>query len=203
MRLPSFLQPRILAQAVRAVLSPPFTTKFPREAFQPVESFRGRPRFDEQACIGCGACAEVCPPKCIDVIDDLEARPPKRRLVQHLDACIWCGQCERYCPTQQGIKLSNEYDCVGFSPEDFEERVEKDLLLCELCGSVLAPVDQIRWLAQRLGPLAFANPTLMMVVSRDLGLVDQGVKGQGEEVLRGDRLTLQCPKCRRKTAFAV
>jgi len=203
MRLPSFLQPRILAQVVRAVLSPPFTTKFPREAFQPVESFRGRPRFDEPGCIGCGACAEVCPPKCIDVIDDLESKPPKRRLVQHLDACIWCGQCERYCPTQQGIKLSNEYDCVGFSPEDFEERVEKDLLLCELCGSVLAPVDQIRWLVQRLGPLAFANPTLMMVVARDLGLVDQGVKGEGEEVLRGDRLTLQCPKCRRKTALAV
>lgn len=203
MKLPSFLQPRILAQAIRAVLSPPFTTKFPREAFQPVEGFRGRPRFDEPGCIGCGACAEVCPPKCIDVIDDLESMPPKRRLVQHLDACIWCGQCERYCPTQQGIKLSNEYDCVGFSPEDFEERVEKDLLLCELCGSVLAPVDQIRWLVQRLGPLAFANPTLMMVVGRNLGLVDQGVKGEGEEVRRGDRLTLQCPKCRRKTAFAV
>ena len=203
MKLPSFLQPRILAQVRRAVLSPPFTTKFPREAFQPVEGFRGRPRFDEPGCIGCGACAEVCPPKCIDVIDDLESTPPKRRLVQHLDACIWCGQCERYCPTQQGIKLSNEYDCVGFSPEDFEECVEKDLLLCELCGSVLAPVDQIRWLVQRLGPLAFANPTLMMVVGRNLGLVDQGVKGEGEEIRRGDRLTLQCPKCRRKTAFAV
>ncbi len=203
MRLPSFLQPRILAHAVRALLSPPFTTKFPREAFQPVDSFRGRPRFDELGCIGCGACAEVCPPKCIDVIDDLDATPPKRRLVQHLDACIWCGQCERYCPTQQGIKLTNEFDCVGFSPDEFEERVEKDLLLCELCGTVLAPVDQIRWLVERLGPLAFANPTLTMVIGRDLGLVDQGVRSEGDEVPRSDRLSLQCPKCRRKTAFAV
>ena len=203
MRLPSFLQPRVLGQVVRAVLAPPYHARFPAEPLEPVEGFRGRPRFNEAGCIGCGACAEVCPPKCIDVIDDLESASPKRRLVQHLDACIWCGQCERYCPTQQGIKLSNEYDCVGFSPEDFEECVEKDLLLCELCGSVLAPVDQIRWLVQRLGPLAFANPTLMMVVGRNLGLVDQGVKGEGEEIRRGDRLTLQCPKCRRKTAFAV
>jgi len=203
MRLPSFLQPRILAQAVRAVLSPPFTKRFPEEAYEPVEGFRGRPRFDESNCIGCAACAEVCPPKCIDVIDDLDSTPPKRRLVQHLDACIWCGQCERYCPTQQGITLSNEYDCVGFSPEDFEERVEKELLLCEICGSVLAPVDQIRWLVRRLGPLAFANPTLMMIAGRDLGLVDQGVRSEDDEVLRSDRLALQCPKCRRKTAYAV
>ncbi len=203
MKLPGFLQPRLLKHAVRAVLSPPFTTKFPKEPHRPVEGFRGRPRFNESGCIGCGACAEVCPPKCIDVVDDLDSSPPTRRLVQHLDACIWCGQCERYCPTQEGIKLSNEFDCVGFTPEDFEERVEKELLLCELCGSAIAPAAQIDWLVQRLGPLAFANPTLMTVVGRDLGLADQGVRSEYGEVLRGDRLSLQCPKCRRKTAFAV
>ena len=202
MRLPSFLQPRILGQVLRALLSPPFTTKFPDEAFQPIESFRGRPRFDEAGCIGCGACAEVCPPKCIDVIDDLN-QPAKRRLVQHLDACIWCGQCERYCPTGQGIKLTTEYDCVGFAPEDFEECVEKDLLLCELCGAVLAPVDQIRWLIRRLGPLAYANPTLLTCHGRDLGVIGQGVKSEDEAAQRGDRLALQCPRCRRKTAFAA
>ena len=203
MKLPAFLQPRILRQALRAVVSPPFTTKFPKEPFEPVESFRGRPKFDEVGCMGCGACAEVCPPKCIELIDDVESSPPRRRLVQHLDACIWCGQCERYCPTQEGIKMSTEYDCSGLSPEDFEESVEKELLLCEVCGSVLAPLDQIRWLAQRLGPLAFANPTVMMVVGRDLGLVDQAVKSADGEVLRSDRLTLQCAKCRRKTAFVA
>jgi hydrogenase-4 component H len=99
--------------------------------------------------------------------------------------------------------MSNEYDCVGFSPEDFEESVEKELLVCEICGSTLAPVDQIRWLTRRLGTLAFANPTLMMFHGRELGLIDEGVKSQGAEVLRSDRLTLQCPKCRRETAHVV
>jgi hydrogenase-4 component H len=203
MKLPSFLQPRILSHLIQAVLSPPFRTRFPAEPVEPGAGFRGRVRFHEANCIGCGACAEVCPPKCIDLIDDLDATPPKRRLVQHLDACIWCGQCERYCPTGEGIKLSSEYDCVGFAPEDFEEQVEKDLLLCDLCGSVLAPVDQIRWLIRRLGPLAFANPTLMMFHGRDLGLVDEGVRSDGGDVQRSDRLALQCPKCRRKTAHVV
>ena len=89
--------------------------------------------------------------------------------------------------------MSREYDAAAFSLDGLEERVEKDLALCELCGSAVAPWDQLRWLTERLGPLAFANPSLLMVLGRDLGLVDKGV----------DRLALQCPKCRRKSAFAV
>jgi len=203
MKLPSFLQPRILKQAVKAVVSPPFTTTFPFEPFEPQDSYRGRPRFDEASCIGCGACAQVCPPKCIDMIDDLEASPPERHLVQHLDACIWCGQCARYCPTGAGITMSHEYECVGFGPEDFEEKVDKELLLCEICGDVLGPKDQLRWLNARLGPIAYANPTLMVFANSDLGLADQGVKSGGSHILRGDRLAIHCPKCRRKTALAA
>ena len=203
MKLPSFLQPRILNQAIKAVVSPPFTTKYPFEPYEPQDSFRGRPRFDESECIGCGACAQVCPPKCIDVIDDLKGSTPKRRLVQHLDACIWCGQCARYCPTGAGIKMSHEFDCVGFAPEDFEEKVEKELLLCEVCGEVLGPTDQLRWLNARLGPVAYANPTLMMLANRDIGFVDQGVKSGDGKTQRADRLAIHCPKCRRKTALAA
>jgi len=200
MKLPAFLQPRILLQALKAVFSPPFTTRFPAEPFEASERFRGRPRFNAEGCIGCGACAEVCPPKCIDVIDDTTSDPPRRRLVQHLDACIWCGQCARYCPTGLGIRMSNEYECVGFAPEDFEESVSKEIALCEVCGEVLGPIDQLRWLADHLGPVAFANPTLMMVAGGDLGLVDPGVKSADGKVLRGDRLATHCAKCRRKTA---
>ncbi len=200
MKLPAFLQPRILKQAFKAVTSKLFTTTFPFEPYEPQDSFRGRPRFDENGCIGCGACAQVCPPKCIDVIDDIDSSSPKRRLVQHLDACIWCGQCARYCPTGGGIKMSHEYDCVGFAPKDFEESVEKELLLCEVCGEVLGPTDQLRWLRSRLGPAAFANPTLMMTANLDIGLVGPGVRSQDGSVQRGDRLTIHCPKCRRKTA---
>jgi len=203
MRLPAFLQPRVLQQALRAVFSPPFTTSFPDTPFEPAEAFRGRPRFDPEGCIGCGACAQVCPPKCIDVIDDIEADPPKRTLVQHVDACIWCGQCERYCPTGEGIQMTSEYIEVGFKPEDFEERTEKELLLCEICGERLAPLDQLRWLVRRLGPLAFTNPTLMLMAGRDLAVVEQSVKTPGTTAQRADRLRIQCPKCRRKTAFAA
>lgn len=203
MKLPCLLQFRILKLAVKSLFSRPYTTNFPAGPYEPIEQFRGRPRFDEDECIGCGACAEVCPSNCIDVIDDVSADPPVRRFVQHLDACICCGQCERYCTSEKGIKMTNEWDFVGFAPEDFEERTEKELLLCESCGGVLAPVDQIRWLVKRLGALAFANPTLMLVSHKELAVVDEGVKPETETVGREGHVSIQCPKCRRKTSLVV
>lgn len=203
MKLPCLFQIRILKLALKSLFGKPYTTAFPAESYEPIKEFRGRPRFNKDECIGCGACAEVCPSKCIDVTDSASASPPVRKLVQHLDACICCGQCERYCTTEKGIKFTNEYDFVGFKPEDFEERVEKDLLLCESCGEVIAPVEQIRWLARRLGPLAFANPTLVLVSHRELACVEEEMKIETDSPLRTQRINLQCPKCRRKTALVV
>jgi len=203
MKLPCLLQVRILKLALKSLFSRPFTTGFPREPYEPIPQFRGRPRYHEEDCIGCGACAEVCPSKCIDVIDDTETGKPMRRFVQHMDSCIACGQCERYCTTEKGIMLSNEYEFVGFSPADFEEKVEKELLLCDSCGCVIAPLDQLRWIARRMGPLAFTNPTLMLVSHKDLAVVDDGVKTEAGPGERSERINIQCPRCRRKTVLAV
>ena len=203
MKLPCLLQLRILKLALKSLFSRPFTTTFPKTPYEPIPEFRGRPRFHEEDCIGCGACAEVCPANCIDVVDETDGVPPARHLVQHMDTCIACGQCERYCTTEKGIALSNEYAFIGFSPADFEEKVDKELLLCDSCGCIIAPTDQLRWLARRLGPLAFTNPTLMLVSHKDLAVVDEGIKTETEGGERSDRISIQCPKCRRKTVLAV
>jgi len=203
MKLPCLFQFRILKLAITSLFSRPFTTRFPAVPYEPIPQFRGRPRYHKDDCIGCGARAEVCPADAIDVTDEVKGATPMRKLVHHLDTCIQCGQCERYCTTEKGIKLSNEYDYAGFSRTDFEERVEKDLLLCECCGEIIAPLDQLRWLVRRLGPLAFTNPTLMLVSTRELALVSEGVKITADKTVRSQRVSIQCPKCRRKTALAV
>jgi hydrogenase-4 component H len=203
MKLPCLFQWRILKLAIKSLFSRPYTTLFPAQPYEPIEEFRGRPRYHEADCIGCGACAEVCPADCIDMTDDAGAAKPRRTFVQHLDACIVCGQCERYCTTEKGITLTPEYDHVGFKPEDFEERVEKELLLCEGCGCVIAPRDQILWLARRLGALAFTNPTVMLVAHDRLSVVDEGVRPGDGAGGRVRRISIQCPKCRRKAAMTV
>ena len=70
-------------------------------------------------------------------------------------------------------------------------------------NTILAPADQLRWLAEQLGPASFANPTLMMFAGQGLGYVEPGVKSQSEVALRADRMAIQCPKCKRKTAHAA
>jgi len=202
-KLPCLLQLRILKLAVKSLFSRPYTTRYPKEPFEPSEAFRGRPRYHEEDCIGCGACAEVCPAECIELTDDVESGTPTRTLVQHLDWCICCGQCERYCTSEKGITMTNEFDYAGFKPEDFEERVEKELLLCESCGCIIAPKDQIRWIARRLGPLAFTNPTLILAAHDRLSVVDQDVTPDDGVTQRTGRVSMQCPKCRRKTVFVV
>ena len=98
------------------------------------------------------------------------------------------------------LKMSNKlFDGL----DNRMERVEKELLLCEVCGEVLAPADQLRWLAERLGAASFANPTLTMFAGRSLGYVEQGVRSQSDRALRADRMALQCPRCKRKTARAA
>ena len=201
-KIPALFQWRVLKLALTSLFTRAYTTDFPKKPFQAIPQFRGRPRFTEKECIGCTACAQVCPSGCIDVIDEVQNNKPVRRLVQHLDMCLQCAQCERYCTTEKGIKVTNEWNFSGFERKEFEESVQKDLLLCETCGKIIAPVDQILWLVKRLGPLAFCNPTLMLASHKELKVVDPGFEPKdGEFPQRARRMNIQCPHCRRATAI--
>lgn len=203
MKLPSLFQFRILKLAFASLLGRAYTTSFPYKPYEPIKQFRGRPRYHKDDCIGCGACSQVCPSGCIDLVDEVKHGHAIRKLIHHLDSCLECGQCERYCTTEKGIKLTNEWDFVGFKPNDFLEMVEKELLICEGCGGVLAPIDQIKWLADRLGPLAFCNPTVMLVSYKELSVVDKGFEKESEYPVRARHINIQCPHCRRKSALSV
>jgi hydrogenase-4 component H len=189
---------RELKEAVRALVQGPYTANFPAEPTPLPEAFRGTPRFDEEECVGCGACANVCPPGAIEMEDDVENR--LRCLTICLDRCIFCGQCELNCLTEKGVRQTSEYDLATTDRTELRERVEKTLVLCEACSAVIGPEDQIRWVAARLGPLAYGNPTLLLNAMEDLSAADKEPPA-GEELERGDRLRVLCPKCRQVTSL--
>jgi len=193
---------RELGEAVKALIRGPYTTRFPAEPYEPPDVFRGKPAYHEDDCIGCKACAEVCPSQCIDVVDDTDDDPPVRRLTIHYDACIFCGQCELNCTTETGVRLTTEYDLATFDRGECLETVEKPLVLCEVCGAVIGCRDHLLWLAERLGAKRYANPTLMLVSDGELGLVGEATPRDPDRPLsRADTMRILCPTCRRATVL--
>lgn len=77
----------------------------PARALQPTRHLRppGALRDDEdfiQACIGCGLCGEVCPPRCIDFhASDGAAQANTPFIDPEIRACILCSKCMQVCPT--------------------------------------------------------------------------------------------------------
>ncbi len=197
MRLPKL---RELKEAVIAVFSPRFTTRFPATPCVVPEKYRGKPEFDLDTCIGCGACVNVCPaPRCLSLEDDLEADPPVRRITHRYDTCIFCGNCEENCTTETGIKLSNEWDLATLNREDTIETHEFELQMCEKCGALVGTKKHLVWLYEKLGPLAYTNPSLLIAKSGELLTEAQGVQTQAQtdkDVRASDFMQILCPKCK-------
>jgi len=193
---------RELKEAVRAIISASYTTKFPFEPHTPPEGFRGKPEFHEDGCIGCKACAEVCPAVAIEVTDDVQADPPTRRLELHYDKCIFCGQCELNCTTKEGVKLSRIYDMATLDRHQCVESIEHELVLCEVCGEIVGTRKHLRWVAEQLGAKAYANPTLIVAADGGITLAPPDAGRPGEPVLaRSDMMRVMCPACRRTTVL--
>ena len=193
---------RELKEAVRAVIFGPYTSKYPFEPHEPPDGFRGRPKFDDDACVGCGACAEVCPALAIRVRDDTQPGSPVRVIEQRWDKCIFCGQCELNCTTGDGIRMTKEYDLGTLDRSQCRQHVEHDLVLCEVCGAVVATRKHLLWIAKKLGAKLYANPTLVLTADGASRLAGPEVSRPGEPALaRNDIMRIQCPACRRTTVI--
>jgi hydrogenase-4 component H len=191
-------QPKIreLGEAVRAIIKGPYTTKFPKEPSPAAPRYRGIIVFIEEKCIGCGACVEVCPALAREIRDEISRGV--RQVIHYQDRCIYCGECVDRCPTQ-ALRHTQDYDLSDFSRDNYVELIEKELVFCEICGEPITTRDQLRWIARRVGELAYCNPNLIIGALSDLGLVEPGAPPGPISPYRSNTQRLLCPKCRRQT----
>jgi hydrogenase-4 component H len=152
--------------------------------------------IDLNTCTGCSACVEICPAKALELVDDIPGK--KRYVVHHYDICIFCGQCQANCLTKKGIRLTQEYDLAFLSDRDKQiAKVEKNLVLCEECGEIITTVEHLRFLAKKLGPLAYSNANLIITGQQELGLVEKPAEKEEALHKRAGLMRVLCGKCRR------
>ena len=100
--------------------------------FEPVDvppKFRGKIKFDARKCIGCGGCANVCPPRCI-VIEDLGE---VSRIMFHLDRCIQCARCFEVCP-EDAIWPTDAFETATPDKSDLKSEMTLWMSTCQRCG---------------------------------------------------------------------
>jgi hydrogenase-4 component H len=202
MKLPKL---RELLEAVNSLVHRPYTSRFPFEPHAPYPSFRGQPKYDPDRCLGCLACEEVCPTEAIAHRDLTDDGTPRRVMIHYTDTCIFCGSCEAACiADHQGIRLSTDWELSFFDrAKESLETIDKELAICEICGSVIACRDHLRWIAERLGELAFSSPTLYQTRLRELGIIDPSLLEAARSFGRADRMKILCARCRRQTTLTT
>jgi len=190
---------RELKEAVISLFSPAYTSKFPAEPHVPFENFRGKPVVDNENCVGCETCANVCPPHAITFTDDIGKGI--RTIKRDYGLCIFCGQCQEHCITRKGVELSDKiFDLAVFDRSKNIEYQEKELLICESCGAIITTVEHLHFMHKKLGPKAFSsilslnqlNQKLKLAEGHDLNLeIRDGLK-------RKDMFNIICPNCLRQ-----
>ena len=197
---------RELKEAIKALIKGPYTSRFPYEPHKPAKRFRGKPAYSNEGCIACTACALVCPARAIEFRDVVAKDHATRKMILHLDECHYCGQCSALCTTREdtppGIQHTTEFDLAGSDRAEMVSTTdEKELVLCEVCGDVITARAHLNWIAKKLGPLAFSNPTLFIASLKGMGFAEEVFQTAKEYVVRSDRIKVLCAKCRRKATI--
>ncbi|MDX2085102.1 MAG: NADH-quinone oxidoreductase subunit I [Candidatus Melainabacteria bacterium] len=117
-----------IAQGMSTVLGhyfkPPVTLEYPEVLPPLTDRFHGRLALlsksdNTDLCIGCKACARVCP--CNDLIQiemhrDDNKKPVIDQFTIDMGRCIFCGNCTEVCPVDC-IKMLPDFELADYSRE--------------------------------------------------------------------------------------
>jgi formate hydrogenlyase subunit 6/NADH:ubiquinone oxidoreductase subunit I len=190
---------REVVEALVSLFTPAYTSKFPGEPHIPFENFRGKPIVDNDNCVGCETCANVCPPQAITFTDDKEKKI--RTIKRDYGKCIFCGQCQEHCITSKGVKLSDKiYDLAVFDRQKNVEFQNKELLICQNCNAVITTKEHLYFMHRKLGPIAFSSILNLNLLNQKLKLAEElDVNIEIKDNLkRKDMFNIICPNCLRQ-----
>ena len=110
--------------------------------------------LEKSKCIGCGACSQVCPKNCIQMVEDNEGfMYPKVNEEQ----CIGCDLCQKACPIINPSKVTNTIR-KAYAVVNRENEIRK----CSSSGGVFAAIGA--WLLRKNGLVygaKYSSPSLV------------------------------------------
>ncbi|MGK3144108.1 formate hydrogenlyase complex iron-sulfur subunit [Pantoea sp. C2G6] len=116
------------------------TLAYPAKPLELPASFRGKPHYNAQQCIACGACVNACPSNALTM--HLAEEGDSLRWSLFLGRCIFCARCEEVCPTA-AIRLSQAFELAVWRKEDLFETADFPICHCRECGKPYAVQKEI------------------------------------------------------------
>ena len=114
-----------MSLTLRYMFLPKVTGVYPEEKRDLPQRFRGRFAFlyskedGNMLCIGCYACAKVCPPQTI-VIETHKGEDKKIKVDKYdinIGECISCANCVEVCPVG-ALEMTHEFETATFDQND-------------------------------------------------------------------------------------
>ncbi|MFH1283181.1 MAG: 4Fe-4S dicluster domain-containing protein [bacterium] len=183
---------RELKEAVKALIKGPYTSGYPYKPHKAKWGYRGRPTPNDDYCIGCEACARVCPAYAIKIVDEGK----NRKILRLYDVCNFCGQCQYWCTTKKGVELTPEYELATTNRKEAFAEQNFEMILCQHCGEKIATKQHLHWIFQKLGSFSYGNPTLLLNEQLN-SLPETEISPEIEQgKQRAEFFAILCPKCR-------
>lgn len=145
--------------------------------------FRGNPRVDQAKCVGCAACAHVCPADAIEIVGS-----GAERLVRfmHKD-CIFCGSCQDVCPSKAVELCAGRTEWFQAKEASLSE-AHISVKPCRLCGAPYVPDAQVAWALRRIDERLVLGASDRGIVERRLGVCMQCRRKSIAEVREAKRV---------------
>jgi ferredoxin len=103
----------------------------------------GYPRVDEEKCLLCDACSNMCPYQALRIEDEGDTR----KLVLRPEECTACGACEAACP-YQALRLEYAFHRSILGTRHVLARDE--IARCRRCGKPIGSMKHLKMLEKKL-----------------------------------------------------